>query len=97
PSLALYLLQVNLALLLFYIGYRLLLRNYTFYTINRYYLLLALFYSAIYPLLDFKELLHTFSGSEKLEHLAKEWQGSIYLIMDPVESTGNYWQTGLTI
>ena len=52
PDIIAYLLKVNLAIVLFYLGYRLLLRKLTFYTLNRFYLLFALAFSAGYPLVD---------------------------------------------
>lgn len=52
PALLLYLSQVNGALLLFYAGYWLVLRRLTFYTLNRWYLLFAVVFSAFYPLVD---------------------------------------------
>src|SRR5690554_1282551 len=45
----LYLIKANVALALFYLGYYLLLRKLTFYGINRYYLVFALVFSALYP------------------------------------------------
>lgn len=53
PESILYLLKANLAIILFYLGYRLLLRRLTFYTLNRFYLLFALLFSITYPLFDF--------------------------------------------
>ncbi|MGV3763381.1 M56 family metallopeptidase [Parapedobacter sp.] len=52
PDSMLYLLKANLAILLFYLGYRLLLRKLTFYTLNRFYLLFALLFSFTYPLVE---------------------------------------------
>ena len=52
PDLLLYLLQVNGALLLFVAVYYALLRQLTFHTLNRWYLLGAIGFSALYPLLD---------------------------------------------
>src|SRR5690606_14215548 len=47
-----YLLKANLSLVLFYLGYRLLLRKLTFYQLNRFYLLFGLVFSATYPVVD---------------------------------------------
>lgn len=52
PELLIYLFKANLALVLFYLGYRLLLRKLTFYHLNRIYLLLAWGFSLSYPLVD---------------------------------------------
>lgn len=74
PDSILYLLKVNLAIALFYLGYRLLLRKLTFYTLNRFYLLFALLFSFAYPLVDWAGL---FAAP------AQELPGSaVYLIPD---------------
>ncbi len=52
PDIFIYLIKANLAIILFYLGYRLLLRQLTFYHLNRFYLLFALLFSALYPLAD---------------------------------------------
>jgi TonB-dependent SusC/RagA subfamily outer membrane receptor len=54
-DLLLYLIKANVALALFYLGYHFLLRKLTFYGINRYYLIFALVFSAIYPFISFKD------------------------------------------
>jgi len=48
--------KANIALTLFYIGYRFGLRNLTFYKLNRYYLLFAFIFSSLYPLVDWIKL-----------------------------------------
>ncbi|UOQ97775.1 M56 family metallopeptidase [Hymenobacter sp. 5317J-9] len=53
----LYLLKANGALLLFALAYFGLLRRLTFFTLNRYYLLFALLFSAVYPALPVPALL----------------------------------------
>lgn len=52
PEIIIYLLKANLSLVLFYLGYRFLLRRLTFYRLNRFYLLFGLLFSAGYPLVD---------------------------------------------
>ncbi len=52
PELLVYLFKANLALVLFYLGYRVLLRKLTFYHLNRMYLLFAWVFSLSYPLID---------------------------------------------
>jgi len=56
PEWILYLLKVNAAIALFYLGYYFLLRKLTFYHLNRYYLVLGLLFSMLYPLLDISTL-----------------------------------------
>jgi len=50
-----YIIQVNLLLSLLFIGYQLLLKNLTFYTLNRAYFLIGSLYAFIYPFLNFKD------------------------------------------
>ncbi len=52
PEIFLYLLKVNIALSLFYLGYYFLLKKLTFYSLNRFYLLLSIVVSAIFPFLQ---------------------------------------------
>ncbi|MVZ63401.1 M56 family metallopeptidase [Sphingobacterium humi] len=53
-SIITYLLQVNLLLTLIFLGYRFLLKNLTFYHLNRVYLLFGSLYAFVYPFLDLK-------------------------------------------
>lgn len=52
PDFALYLLKVNALLLVVYLLYRLVLLRLTFYTYNRYFLLLGMVSAVLFPLLD---------------------------------------------
>jgi len=52
-----YFIQVNLLLVFVYLGYILLLKNLTFYTINRIYFIIGSLYALIYPLIDIKKWL----------------------------------------
>src|SRR5690606_27465153 len=71
PEIVIYLLKVNLALVLFYLGYHFLLRRLTFYTLNRYYLLFGFLFSAIYPLVNLREW---FAGrQEVIYYVAPDW------------------------
>ena len=54
PDIIVYLLNVNLSVLLFYLGYRLLLRQLTFYALNRYFLLFGVFFSFSFPLVNIR-------------------------------------------
>lgn len=58
-ELIIYLLKANIALTLFYLGYYFWLRDLTFYRLNRYYLLLALLFSATYPLINLRSLFNS--------------------------------------
>ncbi|MBF8964712.1 M56 family metallopeptidase [Pontibacter sp. FD36] len=63
PDLLLYLLKANVALVLFYLAYYLVLRKLTFYHLNRLFLVFGILFSAVYPLVDLTEL---FSKHEEL-------------------------------
>ncbi|MDO6389460.1 M56 family metallopeptidase [Pontibacter sp. BT731] len=63
PALLLYLLKANVALVLFYLAYHLVLRKLTFYHLNRLFLVFGILFSAVYPLIDLTEL---FSRHEEL-------------------------------
>jgi len=92
-----YLLKVNLALVLFYAGYHFILQRYTFHTINRFYLLIGLAYSAVYPLVDLSIILNRNEQlKEKLSML--DWQEPVANALSKTENTaGVYWQIVLMI
>ncbi|WP_018476902.1 M56 family metallopeptidase [Pontibacter roseus] len=56
PDLLLYLLKANVALVLFYLAYHLVLRKLTFYHLNRLFLVFGILFSTVYPLIDLTEL-----------------------------------------
>lgn len=58
-SVFLYFLQVNLMLSLLYLGYRFLLRNLTFYKMNRFYFIAGICYSFLYPVIEISALFKT--------------------------------------
>lgn len=57
PALFVFLLKVNIALIIFCLGYYLVLRKLTFYTLNRVYLGLGIIFSSIYPLININDFL----------------------------------------
>ena len=57
PAILIYLLKVNIALLLFCLCYYTVLRRLTFYTLNRVYLITAILFSSLYPLIDFTAIM----------------------------------------
>lgn len=99
PEFIIYLLKVNLALLLFYGGYQLFLKHYTFYSLNRIYLLIGLIYSSLYPLINLENLFQNNSLiQEQLINMSPEWQNSItYMINQNPDAESIYWQIGLYI
>ncbi|RYU81029.1 M56 family metallopeptidase [Hymenobacter persicinus] len=74
-ALLVYLLQANVALALFWAGYWLGLRRLTFYTLNRGYLLGAIGFSVLYPLLPLPGLLGPATPLVgTVQQLAPDWQ-----------------------
>jgi hypothetical protein len=57
-----YLIQVSLALVLFYAGYRLCLKRETNFALQRGYLLFALLASVVTPLMNFRSMIAAFSA-----------------------------------
>ena len=89
PALFVFLLKVNIALLLFCAGYYLVLRPLTFYTLNRIYLLAAIVFASIYPLINLSAFV------QRHEELAKpvlNWQLPAQNLVKPLsEPTYWYW------
>jgi hypothetical protein len=83
-SIITYILQVNLLLGLLYLGYYFLLKNLTFYTLNRYYFLLGSIYAFLYPFVNFKKLF----SSEFLPQVQGEFNN--YLPM-ALQEEGRSW------
>ncbi|MHA6246659.1 M56 family metallopeptidase [Pontibacter sp. CAU 1760] len=92
PDILLYLLKANVALLLFYLAYHVVLRRLTFYHLNRLFLVFGLVFSAVYPLLDLSAL---FSREEQLATMYRvtipAW---VYAVPTaaPLPDTFDYWQ-----
>ncbi|UOQ54003.1 M56 family metallopeptidase [Hymenobacter cellulosivorans] len=75
PAPLLYLLQANVALLLFSLLYYALLRPLTFYSLNRAFLVFALLFAALYPLVDLAWLWSTNSvAAPVLSAAVADWQ-----------------------
>ena len=77
-----YVLEVNLALLVFYLAYRLVLSNLTFYHFNRFFLLFAFLFSAVYTFIDF--------SAPVTESVIRELNFPVH-VKSRVESTNSLW------
>ncbi|MCC9165923.1 M56 family metallopeptidase [Pontibacter harenae] len=74
PSLILYLLKVNVALVLFYLAYFFVLRRLTFYTLNRCFLIFGIAFSTVYPFIDLSKLMaENKQLTQKLVAVSPEW------------------------
>ncbi|SDD81360.1 Signal transducer regulating beta-lactamase production, contains metallopeptidase domain [Mucilaginibacter pineti] len=93
PALFVFLLKVNIALLLFCAGYYLILRPLTFYTLNRVYLLVAIVFASIYPLIDFSAFVQRHEALAKpVQHVAFNWQSvPVQNLVKPL-SQPDYWR-----
>ncbi|HTH81808.1 MAG TPA: M56 family metallopeptidase [Mucilaginibacter sp.] len=80
PALFVFLLKVNIALLVFCLGYYTILRRLTFYTLNRIYLGVAIVFSSAYPFLNIDGF------ARNHQQLTEPVQTVIYRIKAPAES-----------
>jgi bla regulator protein BlaR1 len=88
PALFIFLLKVNIALIVFCLGYYLGLRKLTFYTLNRIYLVMAITFSSVYPLIDLKDfMLRHQEIVAPVQQVAINWNAPQQLIEQP-----GYWQ-----
>jgi bla regulator protein BlaR1 len=79
PVLFIYLLKVNIALLLFYAAYFLVLRQLTFYSLNRIYLIVAILFATVYPQINFPGF------AKYYEALTRPFQLVIHNLQIPAE------------
>lgn len=97
PALFTFLLKVNIALVLFCLGYYLVLRHLTFYTLNRIYLAMAVLFSSAYPFIDISGF------AQRHQQFAHPVQQVIYQWKLPAEnfvkplSRPDYWQWAIAI
>jgi bla regulator protein BlaR1 len=88
PALFIFLLKVNIALITFCLGYYLVLRKLTFYTLNRVYLVMAIIFSSVYPLIDLNNfMLRHQDLAAPVHQIAINWTAPQQLIQQP-----GYWQ-----
>lgn len=71
PEWMIYILKVNIAIVLFYLGYYFLLRKLTFFYLNRCYLLVGTLFSLLYPSIDIASLIgrHQYLPQQNLQLL----------------------------
>ena len=99
PELIIYLLKVNLSLLVFYFGYQLFLKQFTFYSLNRIYLLLGLIYSSLYPLINIADMFKSNPEiKQQISNISPDWQYSVSYVNSttPVPES-IYWQIVILI
>lgn len=99
PELIIYLLKVNLSLLVFYFGYRIFLKQFTFYSLNRIYLLLGLIYSSLFPLINLADLFKSNPEiKQQIIDVSPDWQYPFSYVnsISPVPDS-IYWQVVILI
>jgi bla regulator protein BlaR1 len=89
PALFVFLLKVNIALLIFCLGYYLVLRRLTFYTLNRVYLGVAIIFSSVYPLINVNSFVerHHIPVSNTIVN----WKAPAVNFVEPIIQQPGYW------
>jgi hypothetical protein len=92
PALFLFLFKVNIALLLFCLGYYLVLRHLTFYTLNRIYLVTAIIFSSLYPKINLSDFVQRHQQlTEPVQTVILNWETPARNLIKPLYQP-NYWQ-----
>jgi bla regulator protein blaR1 len=77
-ALFVYLIKVNIALIIFCLGYYLVLRPLTFYVLNRVYLVSAILFATLYPLIDFEAILNRHQEiAQPVQIIIVNWQAPV--------------------
>jgi len=91
PALFTFLFKVNIALLLFCLGYYLVLRHLTFYTLNRIYLVAAILFSSIYPWINISGFLQRHQQlTAPVQNVILQWKAPAENLVKPLNQP-NYW------
>src|SRR3569833_3126485 len=92
PALFLFLFKVNIALVLFCLGYYLVLRHLTFYTLNRIYLVAAILFSSIYPWINISDFVQRHQQlTAPVQNVIIQWKVPAEKLVQPLNQP-NYWQ-----
>ncbi len=91
PALFTFLLKINIALVLFCMGYFLVLRHLTFYTLNRVYLVVAILFSTLYPWINLNSFVqHHQALAAPVQHIIVSWKEPATELVKPFDHQ-NYW------
>ncbi len=86
PALFTFLLKINIALVLFCLGYYLVLRHLTFYTLNRVYLVVAILFSTIYPWINLNDFVqHHQAIVAPVQHIIVSWKEPANNLVKPFD------------
>jgi bla regulator protein blaR1 len=92
PALFTFLFKVNIALVLFCLGYYLVLRHLTFYTLNRIYLVTAILFSSIYPWVSLDSFMERHQQlTAPVQTVIMQWRTPAENLVKPLNQP-NYWQ-----
>ena len=91
PALFLFLFKVNIALVLFCLGYYLVLRHLTFYTLNRIYLVAAILFSSLYPNINLSDFAQRHQLTQPVQIVILNWKIPAENFVKPLYQP-NYWQ-----
>lgn len=94
PEIFIYLLKVNIAISLFYLGYYFLLKKLTFYSLNRFYLLFSMLFSAVFPFLSIP---YFFSQPEVVYYQVLSIENSVASLPQSQEASYTLWSILLAI
>jgi hypothetical protein len=82
PALFIYLIKVNIALLIFCLGYYAVLRHLTFYTLNRMYLVTAILFSALYPFINLSAFINRHQEiARPIQVVVVNWQQPAHVLV----------------
>jgi bla regulator protein BlaR1 len=92
PALFIFLFKVNIALVLFCLGYYLVLRHLTFYNLNRIYLVAAILFSTLYPNINLSDFAQRHQQlTEPVQTVILNWKAPAEKLVKPLYQP-NYWQ-----
>lgn len=91
-ALFVYLIKVNIALIIFCLGYYLVLRPLTFYVLNRVYLVGAIIFATLYPLIDFEAILNRHQEiAQPVQVIVLNWQAPVVNAVQEVQHDKWFW------
>ncbi len=91
-ALFVYLIKVNIALIIFCLGYYLVLRPLTFYVLNRVYLVSAILFATLYPLIDFEAILNRHQEiAQPVQVIIVNWQAPVVNAVQQVQHDKWFW------
>lgn len=97
PALFTLLFKINIALVLFCLGYYAVLRHLTFYTLNRTYLIVSMLFASIYPWIHINNFIqHHQQLTAPVQHIIIQWKAPAVNLVKPLQQP-DYWQLAETI